>query len=350
MGVADTARLIDSGRDVRAVPARWIDLGHVAPSSFHATYAGLAAAQTDGAPPIVVWARVAPHISLGRHQDAGAELKCPLAVPVVRRPLGGGAAWIDESQHCYVLIMPLARLKGRPSEWFGWGLAPAVRTYAAFGLNVVRDGQDLSLSGRKLAGSGAATIGTCAVLGSSFLLRFPVERFAACIAAPSQAFTAWLVRALRDCLTDWESHLPAPSEEALRQAFRQALAETLGWTLAEDAVSPAEAHAIAQGCGEWEAGEQGPRARRVPYGIKVKRDVFLTERHVGDRFARVLTRSGRFEAVALSAGLPEAADVLLRACPPAFDALRRSLAGFVPREEAASWARLILETACFHSD
>ncbi len=332
------------------MPARWIDLGHVAPSRFHATYAGLAAAQPEGARPIVVWARVAPHIALGIHQDAGTELKSSLDVPVVRRPLGGGAAWVDESQCCYVLIMPLAALKSRPSEWFAWGLAPAVRTYAAFGLNVVREAQDLSLGGRKIAGSGAATIGSCAVLGSSFLLRFPVERFAACIAAPSQAFTGWLVRALRDCLTDWESHLPAPSEDVLRLAFRQALEQTLGWALAEDAVAPAEAQAIEQGRAEWDAVEADRRARRVPHGIKVKKDVFLTECHVGERFARVLTRSGRFEAIALSACLPEAADAVLRACPPELDALRRSLAGFVPREDAEDWARLILDTACFHAD
>ena len=70
--------------------ARWIGLGAVDPVGFHATYAGLADVQAPGTAPIVVWGRVAAHVCLGQSQGL-CELDEHVAVPVVRRPLGGGS-------------------------------------------------------------------------------------------------------------------------------------------------------------------------------------------------------------------------------------------------------------------
>jgi lipoate-protein ligase A len=224
--------------------ARWVDVGSVAPIAFHATYAGLAEAQPRGARPIVLWGRAAAHVCLGQSQGC-CELDAGRDVPVVRRPLGGGAVWVDEHQQSYAFVAPLALAPRRHEDWYAWALAPAVATFRAFGLTVERRGEDLWLAGRKIAGSGAATIGACAVVASSFLLRFPHERFAASVAAPDAAFRAALREALGAAMTDWSSHAAPPDERALAAAFRRGLRDTLGWEVAPSATAPDEAALVA---------------------------------------------------------------------------------------------------------
>ncbi len=289
--------------------ARFLDVGLLEPALFHATYAGIAYAAEDDAPPVVMWGRARPHISLGQCQDRTAELAADIDWPVVTRPLGGGAVWVDESQYCFVLIARLDHAPARPAEWFEWGLAPAVATYLRFGLPVERRGQDLWLHGRKIAGSGAATIGRCAVIASSFLLRFPAERFARCIASPagpgpgatSHAFRQWLMAGLRKAMTDWEEHTMPPRADELRRTFREAVKGTLRWRLAGSVLSEAEMIARDEALSEL-AGLAQPGGRRVvPHGIRLNAATCLTERREGERIVREITVNGAIVKRAVTA-------------------------------------------------
>ncbi|MDP2240054.1 MAG: hypothetical protein Q8K18_07815 [Burkholderiales bacterium] len=274
--------------------ARFVDIGLVEPALFHATYTGIADVLQRDDPPVVMWGRSPPHISLGQSQDRCAELAAELEVPVITRPLGGGAVWVDESQYCFVLIVPLEQAPPRPADWFGWGLAPALATYHHFGLPVGRCEQDLWLAGRKIAGSGAATIGCCAVFASSFLLRFPAERFARCIASPSSEFRAWLLAALAQAMTDWESHQPPPGENELRAAFRDAVEKALGWQLADSALSAAEFAAREDALLELPESAQAAAGgtRMVKDGLKLKAGMFLHERRLACGTELSLVRDG----------------------------------------------------------
>lgn len=274
------------------IPARFIDTGVLPPALFHATYAGIAQAMARDAEPVVMWGGSTPHVSLGQSQYRDAELARELDVPVVTRPLGGGAVWIDESQYCFVLIAPPALAPVRPADWYRWGLAPALETFRHFGLQVVRREQDLWLNGRKIAGSGAATIGRAAVLASSFLLRFPAESFARCIASPSAAFRRWLPGALKQAMTDWQSHQPPPAQEALRLAFRQAVRCQLGWRLADSVLSSAEIDAREAALEEMREPGHAGGARLVPDGIKLNTATFLYQRHAAGRSELRLEREG----------------------------------------------------------
>lgn len=248
-------------------PARWIDVGTLAPIEFHATYAGVAAAQRQGAAPVVVWGRAAAHVCLGQSQGR-CELDDALDVPVVRRPLGGGAVWVDEDQLSYALVAPLGMVPQRHADWYAWALAPAIATFRAFGVAVERRDEDLWLAGRKIAGSGAATIGACAVVASSFLLRFPHARFAASVASPDAAFRAALHVALGDAMTDWSSNAAPPGDRALAAAFRRALHDTLGWDATACGLAAEEVTEIAAWRGE--LAEPIERGRpRIDGGIKL---------------------------------------------------------------------------------
>ncbi|MBI2313325.1 MAG: lipoate--protein ligase family protein [Betaproteobacteria bacterium] len=327
------------------IAARWVDVGLTAPHVFHRTYAALAeSCGTDGAP-AVLWGRAESHVCIGQSQDPETELAPEIPVPVVRRPLGGGAVWIDPSQHLFALIVPLRLAPGRPEEWFEWGLQPVLGTFRDFALAVERRQRDLWLEGRKIAGSGAATIGRCAVLGSSFLMAFPAEHFAACIACPSAGFRAWLEQALREAVTDWASHGEPPPEQRLAAVFRARCEEALGWSLRDSGLTPAEIatrERAPDGDDDWFA-----RGRLTPDGIRLNAATFLTERRENGRWARVLTRGRKVARVALSAPVSGTALQAIANSRPTSDAITAVLAGEIGIPEAGRYADLILGTARF---
>lgn len=328
--------------------ARWIDIGLVAPAQFHATYMGLAAQQSEHAAPIILWGRTTAHISIGQSQHRNIELIAGLEIAVVQRLLGGGTVWVDESQYCYVLIVPRMHARGGPQQWFEWGLAAALATYREFGLQVVREQQDLWLARRKIGGSGAATLDQCAVVASSFLYDFPVERFAACIACASEGFRTWLIEALRDAMTDWRSHQTPPSAEHLAAVFKQQINLNLDWQCADSALNDAEQGARDEALVELNNAEMiGSGRRLIHHGVKLNAQTFLTERWDGTHWVRVLTVGGKFARIALSHSLPPHALQQLAACRPLVSELYTCLSDKMNSQEAHRWSKLILETAHF---
>lgn len=273
--------------------ARLIDVGVLDPALFHATYAGIAERMACSAAPVVMWGRARPHISLGQSQNPRVELAGDIDVPAVTRPLGGGAVWIDEDQWVFVLVAPLECAPPRAADWFSWGLAPAAATFRRFGLAVERRGQDLWLKGRKIAGSGAATIGGSAVLASSFLFAFPRVRFARCIASPSPGFSEWLLEGLQLTMTSWSEHQAPPPGHRLRRVFARAVEETLGWKLAPDQLTRAERAARREALEEMaHAAAEGGSSRLVPGGIRLNAESVLTETYRNGHRVRELIVGG----------------------------------------------------------
>jgi hypothetical protein len=125
------------------VKARWIRLGSIGQAQFDAAYAALAAAQPRSAAPVLLWAE-------------------------------------EAARYPFALIAPLKFAPGRTSRWLSWGLAAAVATYRQFGVPAYLN-EELFLHGYDIARSRAAALGECAVIASSFLMRFP----GSCVATPS---------------------------------------------------------------------------------------------------------------------------------------------------------------------
>jgi hypothetical protein len=127
--------------------ARWIRLGAIGRQEFDTACTALAAAQSRVAAPVLLWSAQVTD---------------------------------DAARYPFALIAPLKFAPGRRERWLSWGLAAAVATYRQFDVPAYLDGE-VYLHGRDIAQSRVALLGECALITSSFLMRFPGR----CVATPS---------------------------------------------------------------------------------------------------------------------------------------------------------------------
>lgn len=290
------------------------DAGWLTPYALHACYTGLAASlNADDAPWLLLARADRGHIALGASQYADAELDlgyCRMRrIPVVQRALGGGTVWVDRDQLCVFFLWPQHSAPRSHADLFDECLALLVDAFAQIGLQTMRvGGQDLWCGGRKLLGSGAATIGHTMVFGASLLEHFAADSFAACVHSPSQGFGEWLRDALAAGMTDLYSLGHVESTRALIDALRVACAAR--WNV--DTSSPDERQRAAMfeaECELREPLESGGR-RLVRGGIKINRETYLLE-DAAAPWLRLLWQSGRLRRAACAD--PEA-DLLLQDC------------------------------------
>lgn len=327
-----------------AVRARWMDLGTLDPLQLHATAQGVAEAQDHDSAPAVIWARASqPHVCLGASQGAEAELDldaCRRAgVEVVRRSLGGGTVWVDGDQWCFFLVLPKGHVSCSRAEFFHWVLAPALATYYHYGLYVERVGRgDLWLDGRKILGSGAATVNRAHILGASFLLAFPAQRFAALLRCPSSAYRQWLHEELGYAMTAWCDHAPLPDSDALTHCFRRHVETVFGWSLHSDTMTNLERDLSIAARSDVADVRDGLRGPCIPGGVKLNHHTYLVEGSGTPGWVRLVLRRGKIGRIALSHA--ELAQPLLGQVPSA-ERLEPILTERLPRVEAAEWARFI---------
>ena len=320
------------------IEARWIALEESDPQAFHHAYARAATAQLAGAAPIVLWGRPAAHICLGIHQSRVAELVPDTRFAVARRVLGGGTVWLDRSQICVVLIAP-ARAWGSPQAWYTRALAPFVECYRHFGLSVEQHDRDLWLDARKIAGSGAATLGHSAVFASSFMLRFNVDAFASAVRCPSDDFRDLLKLGLNRSMTAWEDHCSAPSEPALQGVLREALRRTLGWQVYDDVLSKQEIDASI----DLPDDDETSARRLLPGGLKIKFGTYLTHRAYEQGQVSVLTEQRRLIAARIAESSGQRWQ--LEDCQISRAAVELALTNIGGPSLAQHWTSRVVETA-----
>ncbi len=217
------------------IAARWIGLGRAEPLRLEAVYRGLAAAQPRDAAPIFLWAQAKNDLWLGQ----GAGLAEGESHSIAFKPSLSGLLPIEQSRHLFVLVAPKRLAPGRESRWLAWGLAPALATYRHFGLPAYLEDGDVWLHGARIAHSGAATIGECAVVASSFMPRFAREHGASSIVP---GFRAWLREGLS--LAESECADVSPAGRALEDVFRARIEAQLGWQFEHSWPSEQESAAI----------------------------------------------------------------------------------------------------------
>ncbi len=289
---------------------RVLDFGTVPPLRSQAVYHGLAEALRGEDEPILVLVRPdRPYLSVGLHQDLEAEIDtayCRAAgLPIVRRHVGGGAVLLDADQYFFHFIYPRRLLRGPVQALYPRFIAPVLRVYRALGVAAeLRPVNDIQVRGRKIGGTGAATIGEATVLVGSFLFDFDTATMARCLRAPCPAFRARFQDAMARHMTTLGRELGAPPAwPHLKARFLEAVAATLEVSPRPDTPRPHEEAAIAEAertlaDPEWTA---QPGRKLVPRGVKVAAGVYLTEHWhdipQGALRIHLLSRDGRIDRV-----------------------------------------------------
>ena len=325
--------------------ARWIGLGLVSPVDLYAACQGLAQAQEarDFAP-VVLWGRCdRPHVSLGASQWAEAELDLEacrsLGVEVVQRCLGGGTVLVDPDQWCFFFVLPRVRTPASRDRLFETCLAPVAATFRDMGLVVERVGRgDLWLDGRKILGSGAATLGQADVFGASFLLRFQTGLFARLVRSPSDGFREWLEQELERGMTAWDQHGRLPGETELRACFQRHIGACLGWALQEDQPAPREQDMIAQARAELAEPLEAGGRRLVENGVKINHRTYLIEHRDVQGGVRMLVRDGVIARLSVEPVPPPRVISACLGVAPRIERLEPALAKVLDDRSARVWA------------
>ncbi len=199
-------------------PVRLLALGAVPWIQTQALYHALAKLMTEDTPDTIILLRPQePYVCIGYHQSLSAVIDraaCRAAgLPIVRRRVGGGATYLDSNQQFYQCIFHHKRLPYRVSEVYARLLGAPVAVLQKLGLHAeLRDGNEIEVDGRRIAGIGGGRIGEAVVVVGNILLDFDYEMMARIWRVPSEGFRCLAYEAMqRHITTLWGSLSPPAS-------------------------------------------------------------------------------------------------------------------------------------------
>ena len=221
---------------------RLIDFGKVDSLRSLAIFHGVAYAMRPEYPDTITLTRpIDPFVSIGHHQDAKAEVDleyCDEAgVPVYRREVGGGAVYLDEGQTFWHTIFHRDRVPTTLVDVYTKFLAGPVLALNRIGIPAVhRPVNDIQVEGRKVGGTGAATIGQSMVVAGSLMFDFNYELMSRVLRVPSEKFRDKVYSTMREYLTTINRELgdDAPERAEAERILVESFAETLEAEVVED--------------------------------------------------------------------------------------------------------------------
>jgi lipoate-protein ligase A len=234
------------------VTIRLLDFGEVGALRSQAIYHGVAYAMREQHPDTITLTRpLDPYVCIGHHQDARTEVDldyCEQAgLPVIRREVGGGAVYLDSGQTFWHTIFHHTRVPTRLEQVYEKFLAGPVMALNRLGIPAVhRPVNDIQVEGRKIGGTGAATIGQAMVVAGSLLFDFNYELMVKVLKVPSEKFRDKLYDTIREYLTTIHRELgdDAPQREEAVRILVDSFAETLGDEIVASEPRPDELEAI----------------------------------------------------------------------------------------------------------
>ncbi len=202
--------------DVRALPAG---------------FARAAALRAEGADFALALWRPAAAVSVGRDQAIAREVRLGWcrdhAVPIVRRPTGGGALWHDPAQWAFCLAAPRARLGADPAERLATGGALLVTALARLGVEAVFvEPNDVQIAGgAKIASVFLAETGEEALLFATLLVGFDVTAALSALLVPTEKLTRTGLEHARERVATLTDLLdPCPDAGSVVAALTEAVA------------------------------------------------------------------------------------------------------------------------------
>lgn len=292
---------------------RTIDFGLVSALRSQAVYHGLAEAMTaDGDPVLSLVSPETPYVCVGMHQEIAKEVDEEFCraqgLPIIRRHVGGGAVYLDRNQLFTHFIYPRRKAPEYAVNLYPLFIEPVVRTYRDLGINAAyRPVNDIQVSGRKIGGTGAASIGEATVMVGSFMFDFDTETMSKCLKVPSEKFRDKLYHTLNEYMTTMVKELGTPPDRAeLKARFLRHCADVLKVEPVEDQPTEAELAAIAAAekaltDPDW---TYSKGRKLVEMGVKISDSTHLTESSHkapgGLIRVHLLERDGKVEDLMLS--------------------------------------------------
>jgi lipoate---protein ligase len=265
---------------------RVLDFGLVSALRSQAVYHGIAETITETSEPVLTLASPeTPYVCVGMHQEIAKEVDlefCKSAnLPVYRRHVGGGAVYLDKNQLFTHFIYPRKKAPEFAVNLYPMFIEPVVRTYQQLGVNAAyRPVNDIQVNGRKIGGTGAASIAEATCMVGSFMYDFDTATMARCLKVPSEKFRDKLRQTLDDYMTTMAKELPAPPERAkLIALFLANCADVLGVEPVKDQPTPDELAAIerAEEALSDPAWTNLQGRKLVEMGVKISEGTHLTE-------------------------------------------------------------------------
>ena len=321
---------------------RVFDFGMVPALRSQAVYHGLAETVCEDSDPILcLVSPETPYVCVGMHQEIAREVDeeyCKAhGLPIYRRHVGGGAVYLDSNQLFTHFIYPRRKAPEFARNLYPMFIEPVVRTYRQIGIEAAyRPINDIQVNGRKIGGTGAASIAEATLMVGSFMFDFDTESMAHCLKVPSEKFRDKLRQTLDDYMTTMARELPDPPQRTkLKELFLANCADVLKVEPVEDRPTAEELAAIDRA----EAVLADPSwtyvqgRKLVELGVKISEGRHLTESahkaQGGLLRVHLLAGGGRVEDLMLSGDftcLP----------PDGIDRLAETMVGVALDQEALS--------------
>lgn len=214
---------------------RILDLGTVPWLRSQSVFHGLAYAMRPGDPDtITLMSPDSPYVCVGFHQEVEKELDVAYCrehgIPITRREIGGGAVYLDAGQIFWHTIFQREHLPFGIEEIYAKVLAGPVAAHNEMGIPAYhRPVNDIQVGGKKIGGTGAATIGGALVVAGSLLMDFDYALMARVLRVPSEKFRDKVFQTLNEYLTTITRELGerAPSREDAKQILVKHFARAL---------------------------------------------------------------------------------------------------------------------------
>jgi lipoate-protein ligase A len=215
---------------------RVVDAGTVSWLDSQVIYHAVASAMTEETEDTITLMNPAtPYVCVGFHQEVEKEVDIAYCqeygLPITRRQVGGGAVYLDKEQLFWHIIVHRSRAPYRIEDVYARYLAGPVNALRAMGIPAQhRPVNDIQVEGRKIGGTGAATIGEAIVVVGSLIFDFNYELMARVLKVPSEKFRDKVYQTLREYLTTIRRELgpKAPTWEEGKQILITQVAAALG--------------------------------------------------------------------------------------------------------------------------
>jgi lipoate-protein ligase A len=232
---------------------RWIDAGRVSNYRSQSIYHGLGYAQTPETPDTVVMVVPEnPYICIGYFQEAAKEVNLNFCrenkLPVIRRETGGGTVYIDSGQLFVQWVCQPGFLPLKVEHRFQLFNKALIETYKFFGIQAYHyPVNDVHVDGKKIVGTGAATIGNAEVVTGNFLFDFDIDIMTQALNLPNADFRNVIRNSLDNYMTWMKRELSQPpSYQEVIRVYKTKCEIALGAKLIEGNFTQEELSAIEQ--------------------------------------------------------------------------------------------------------